>query len=132
MRKSLLTAFAVCSFYFSFADVRPAKIFSDSMVLQRGIKIPVWGWADKGEKVSVQFNKQTKSVITGNDGKWRIDLDAEKEGGPYQLTVKGNNSISIKDVLVGDVWLCSGQSNMEFAVRSANNSAEEIASAISR
>jgi sialate O-acetylesterase len=129
MRKSLLTAFAVCSFYFSFADVHPAKIFSDSMVLQRGIKIPIWGWADKGEKITVQFNKQSKSIIAGNDGKWRIDLDVEKEGGPYQLTIKGTNSISINNILVGDVWLCSGQSNMEFAVRSANNSAEEISSA---
>jgi sialate O-acetylesterase len=129
MRKSLLTVFSVCSFYFSFADVHPAKIFSDSMVLQRGSKIPVWGWADKGEKITVQFNKQNKTATTGSDGKWRVDLDAEKEGGPYQLTVKGNTIFSINDVLVGDVWLCSGQSNMEFAVRSANNSTEEIASA---
>ncbi|MES2332129.1 MAG: sialate O-acetylesterase [Bacteroidota bacterium] len=129
MRKSFLTALIVCSFYFAFADTHPAKIFSDSMVLQRGIKIPVWGWADKGEKISVQFNKQNKTVTTGTDGKWRVDLDAEREGGPYQMTIKGNNTISINDILVGDVWLCSGQSNMEFAVRSGNNSTEEIASA---
>jgi sialate O-acetylesterase len=83
MRKSFLTAFAVCSVYFSFADVHPAKIFSDSMVLQRGIKVPVWGWADKGEKITIQFNKQSKTTITGSDGKWRVDLDAEKAGGPY-------------------------------------------------
>ncbi|MEO8172039.1 MAG: sialate O-acetylesterase [Sediminibacterium sp.] len=129
MRKCLMTAIAVCLFYSSFAEVHPAKIFSDSMVLQRGIKIPVWGWANKAEKITVQFNKQTKTGTTGADGKWRIDLDAEKEGGPYQLLIKGPNTVTISNVLVGDVWLCSGQSNMEFAVRSSNNSAEEIASA---
>ncbi|MEO7530475.1 MAG: sialate O-acetylesterase [Sediminibacterium sp.] len=129
MRKLVFTALAVCCFSFAFAEVHPAKIFSDSMVLQRGISIPVWGWADKGEKISIQFNKQNKTVITAADGKWRINLDVEKEGGPYQLVIRGNNTISFKDVLVGDVWICSGQSNMEFAVRSANNSAEEIVAA---
>ena len=99
------------------------------MVLQRGINIPVWGWAAEHEKVTVQFHNQTKTTVAGKDGKWRVDLDAEKEGGPYTLTVKANNSIVLHDILVGDVWICSGQSNMEWVVKNSNNSAAEIAGA---
>jgi sialate O-acetylesterase len=119
----LLTSFIAC------ADTRPAKIFADSMVLQRGIPIPVWGWAAKGEQVTVQFNKQSKTTTAGDDGKWRVNLDAEKEGGPYQLLIKGGNTVTLRNVLVGDVWICSGQSNMEWPVSSSNNSAAEIANA---
>ncbi len=129
MRKILFTAFAVSLCSFVFADVHPAKIFADSMVLQRGMSIPVWGWAEKGEKVSIQFHQQTKTATAGTDGKWKINLDAEKEGGPYTLVVKGKNQITIKGVLIGDVWICSGQSNMEFTVKSAKNSDAEIAAA---
>ncbi len=129
MRKMLFTAIAVSFYSFAFADVHPAKIFADSMVLQRGMSIPVWGWADKGEKITVQFHKQTKTGVAGADGKWKINLDAEKEGGPYQLTIKGKEQVVMKGVLVGDVWICSGQSNMEFTVKSSKNSNEEIAAA---
>ena len=94
------------------ATIRLPKIFGDSMILQRGIAIPVWGWAAKNEKISVAFNRQYKQTKAGRDGFWRINLDQEKEGGPYVLTVKGQNTIVINNVLVGDVWVCSGQSNM--------------------
>lgn len=129
MRKLLFTAMAVSFYSFAFADVHPARIFADSMVLQRGMSIPIWGWADKGEKISVQFHTQTKTAVTGADGKWKIRLDAEKEGGPYQLTIKGKDQVIMKGVLIGDVWICSGQSNMEFTVKSSQNSNPEIASA---
>ena len=129
MRKILFTAIAVSVYSFAFADVHPAKIFADSMVLQRGMAIPVWGWADKGEKISVQFNKQIKTVITGADGKWKISLDLEKAGGPYLLSIKGKNQVVLKGVLIGDVWICSGQSNMEFTVKSSKNSDAEITAA---
>jgi sialate O-acetylesterase len=129
MRKLIFTLVAVFVYTFASADIRPAKIFADSMVLQRGIAIPVWGWADKNEKITLQFHGQTKTTTAGSDGRWRINLDAEKEGGPYQLILKGNNTVILKDVLVGDVWVCSGQSNMEWSVNNSNNSATEIAGA---
>lgn len=129
MKKLTLSTLFLLFTSLVFADVRPAKIFADSMVLQRGINIPVWGWADKNEKITVQLNKQTKSVTTGIDGKWRINLDAEKEGGPYQLIIKGRNAVVLNNILVGDVWICSGQSNMEWTVNNSTNSSQEIASA---
>jgi len=129
MKNIFLTTIGVLLYVSGFADVRPAKIFADSMVLQRGIKIPVWGWAANNEKITVQFNKQSKTITAGNDGRWRIDLDAEKEGGPYQLLIKGNNTMALNNVMVGDVWICSGQSNMEWTVDNSLNSTEEIAAA---
>jgi sialate O-acetylesterase len=111
------------------ATIRLPKIFGDSMVLQRGVAIPVWGWANKNEKIFVSFNNQHKQGKAGSDGKWKINLDPEKEGGPYILTVKGQNTIAISNVLVGDVWICSGQSNMEFTVDEARNAQAEIAEA---
>lgn len=97
------------------------------MVLQRGMQVPLWGWAANGEKITVRFHKQIKTVTTGTDGRWKLYLDAEKEGGPYQLKITGNNEVVFNDILVGDVWICSGQSNMEFAIREAENSGQEIA-----
>jgi sialate O-acetylesterase len=116
----------------SFANVQLPRFFSDNMVLQRERLIPVWGWADPKEKITVQFNQQTKKVIAGKDGKWRIDLSPETAGGPYTLTIKGRNSILISNVLVGDVWICSGQSNMEMQIAAwgfINNYQQEIAAA---
>ncbi|MEO8763653.1 MAG: sialate O-acetylesterase [Ginsengibacter sp.] len=111
------------------ATIRLPKIFGDSMVLQRGIALPVWGWADKNEKILVTFNNQHKQTKAGNDGRWKVILDAEKEGGPYVLTIRGVNTIAINNILVGEVWVCSGQSNMEFNVNEARNAAEAIAGA---
>lgn len=99
------------------------------MVLQRDREIAVWGWASPKEKVTVTFNKQAKSAVAGKDGSWKVLLAAEKAGGPYSLTVRGKNSIKLSDILVGDVWVCSGQSNMEWTVRNSNSPTEEIANA---
>ena len=99
-----------------FADVELPKLFANGMVLQRNQKIPLWGWAKGGEKIAVQFKNQLKNTIADQSGKWKIDLDSEKEGGPFELKIKGENEIILKDVLIGDVWICSGQSNMEFPV----------------
>src|ERR1700730_16077160 len=93
-------------------DVKPATLFSDHMVLQSGMSIPVWGNASAGEKVSVTLNGQRRSATADTGGKWVVRLTDLKTGGPYEMTVSGNNTISIKDVLVGEVWLGSGQSNM--------------------
>ncbi|HSB92919.1 MAG TPA: sialate O-acetylesterase [Flavitalea sp.] len=111
------------------SQLRLARVFGDSMVLQRDRPIPVWGWAEKNEKVTVQFNGKTKSTKADASGKWLVTLDPMAYGGPYQLTAKGKSAILLKDVLIGDVWICSGQSNMEWPVSATNNATEEIAKA---
>ncbi len=108
------------------AQLRLPKIFADNMVLQRNTPIPVWGWAKANEKIEVRFNKQVKKTKADKTGKWMIRLDNETAGGSYILTVKGSNTVEIKNVLVGEVWLCSGQSNMEFTVSEVINSEKEI------
>lgn len=129
MKKILLAFLLITLFTDTHAQLRTPQIFGDSMVLQRDRPIPVWGWAAKGEKITVQFHNQTKTAVTGADGNWRVNLDAEKAGGPFRLLVKGSTQIEYKDVLVGDVWICSGQSNMEWTVANTNNSEAEIAAA---
>ncbi|MBF4493640.1 hypothetical protein IRZ83_15870 [Flavobacterium sp. JLP] len=109
------------------ANVKMPLLFSDGMVLQRNKEIPVWGWADANEKVEVHFNNQTKTIQADKSGKWMISLNPEKAGGPFELIIIGKNKIVIKDVLVGEVWICSGQSNMEFQVFKTINSDKEIA-----
>lgn len=117
------------------ADVRLPKIFDSHMVLQRNKPIPVWGWADAGEKVTVELSgsgitKQTKTIKAGKDGKWILRLNAAEAGGPYQLVVKGKkNVLTLDDVLIGEVWICSGQSNMQWPVSASDNAEEEIAAA---
>ena len=109
------------------AEVKLPKIFSANMVVQQKQMMPVWGWAAKGEKVSVALGESKAEATTGEDGKWSVKLMPPAVGGPYTLTVAGTNSISIPDVLVGEVWVCSGQSNMEWRVSQAQNPAEEAA-----
>jgi len=111
------------------ADVSLPNIFDDHMVLQREQVNPVWGKADAGEKVTVSIDGQSHGTTTATDGTWRIKLDPLTVGGPYELTVKGNNTITFEDVLVGEVWICSGQSNMAWSVKQANHAELEIASA---
>jgi len=97
------------------AEVRLARIFSDDMILQRGTEVRIWGWADAGEKVTVTLGGQSQSATAGRDGLWGVKLkpmQASSEG--RQLVVKGANTITLRNVLVGDVWLCSGQSNMDW------------------
>ena len=96
------------------AAVRLPVVIGDNMVLQRGQPVPIWGWADADEKVTVTILGQTKSVRPDAKGKWMIRLDALDTGGPHIMTVIRKNTITLKNVLVGEVWLCSGQSNMGF------------------
>ena len=97
------------------AKVTLPQLFQSGMVMQRGKSIPVWGWADKGEQVSILFNKKQYSTVADEQGRWRVDLPKMKAGGPYKLEVSGQDSeaIEINDILIGDVWLCSGQSNID-------------------
>jgi len=111
------------------ADVTLPAIFSDHIVLQADASVPVWGWAEPGEKVTVTFAGQTKSYTTGADGKWMVRFGKLKCGEATTMTVKGKNSIAINDVLVGEVWLGSGQSNMAMTVNRAKDFDKEKAAA---
>lgn len=106
---SVLLAFAALPS--AWAEVKPSALFSDHAVLQQGAEVPVWGTAREGEAVSVEFAGQ-KATTTTKDGKWRVTLKDLKPGAPGVLTIKGDNTITVQDVVAGEVWLCSGQSNM--------------------
>ncbi len=95
------------------ADVRLPHLLSDNMVLQREMPIPIWGWANPNEKVTVSLGNSSASATTGANGQWLVKLPKLPTGGPYQLTVAGVNTLTLSNVMIGEVWLCSGQSNME-------------------
>ena len=110
------------------ADVKLPNVIGSDMVLQRDLPIPIWGWAEAGEEVSVSFAGQTKKTKAGSDGNWMGKLGALKaSANPSSLTVKGNNEIKLENILVGEVWICSGQSNMEWNIRGSMNGNEEVA-----
>ena len=112
------------------AEVWLPSIFGDNMVLQQGIEVPIWGKANPLETVTVMAAEQTVSTAADADGKWRVKLKRLKtDGNPIAVTVTGKNTITLKNVLVGEVWVGSGQSNMEYPMRNALNSMQEIASA---
>ncbi|MEW6156186.1 MAG: sialate O-acetylesterase [Verrucomicrobiota bacterium] len=117
-------AFDVC------AHLKLPALFTDHMVLQQGQPVPVWGWADAGEKVTVQFGKQKVTTTAGPDGKWMVRLKKLKaSASPATLKVSGHDTIEIQDVLVGEVWIASGQSNMEWALRITHEPQQAIANA---
>ena len=97
----------------AFADVTPNPLFANNAVLQQGMKVPIWGNADPGEKITVEFAGQSVSAIADAEGKWLVHLAPLKAGGPHTLTISGKNTITLTNLLVGEVWVCSGQSNME-------------------
>jgi sialate O-acetylesterase len=111
------------------AEVRLPAVFSDQMVLQHGKPVAVWGWADAGEAVTVSIGDQSKTVKATDAGRWQMELAALQPGGPHALTVSGENRIVIQGVLVGEVWLCSGQSNMAMTVNRAQDFEQEQAAA---
>ena len=102
------------------ATVRMPRLFQSGMVLQRGKPIPVWGWADAGEAITIQFNKKTYTATADAEGRWRVDLPKMKAGGPYTLEVKSeevnSEKLVIDNVMIGDVWLLSGQSNIDVTI----------------
>jgi sialate O-acetylesterase len=112
------------------ADVSLNNMFGDHMVLQQGIKNKVWGKADPGEAITVTLGGQSHSTTAGADGMWHVFLDPVQEyGGPHTLTVKGKNTITFNDVLIGEVWVCAGQSNMQWSVNNTNDADLEKAAA---
>lgn len=126
MMKTFFKLFFFLISIYSSANVKIPMVFNDGMVLQRNKPIPVWGWADTNEKVVIHFKEQIVKVKADKNGKWIAHLKPEVAGGPYEMTIKGKNTITLKDVLVGEVWICSGQSNMEFTVNRAKNAEQEI------
>jgi sialate O-acetylesterase len=133
MKRSLrgflfLLSFALVAVSAARADVKLPALISDGMVLQQEIDVPLWGWADEGESVTVEFQNQ-KVAATTKDGKWMVRLKPLKVGGPFTLTISGKNKIELKNVLVGEVWICGGQSNMQWRLNQTDNAEAEIASA---
>lgn len=109
------------------ADVKLPSVISDHAVLQKARSVPIWGKADPDEKVTVTFNGAKAETQAGADGKWKVTLDlSASPQGPFELTVEGKNKLVISDVVVGEVWVCSGQSNMEFALKNAADAATEL------
>lgn len=123
-----LLLLSVFCLFESKAEIKLPRIFSSNMVLQQGIEIPVWGWADKGEQVTITFNNKTVRAKADKDGNWSAKLPVQEYGGPYILTVKGKNTVVFDNILIGEVWVCSGQSNMEWRVAQSNDAEIEIAS----
>ncbi len=112
------------------AEVRLPKILGDNMVLQQQTEVRIWGWADPEEEVTVQFQEQKVSAKADTKGRWLVKLRTPEAGGPYEVHVAGkNNQITLRNVLVGEVWVGSGQSNMQWPVSRADNAQEEIAAA---
>jgi sialate O-acetylesterase len=96
------------------SEVKLPYILSDNMVLQRDLPVNIWGWANPGEKVTVTFSNQKLSAKAGKTGEWKVQLKPLTAGGPFEMTIKGKNTIVLKNILIGDVWVCGGQSNMEW------------------
>jgi sialate O-acetylesterase len=111
------------------AEVRLPAIISDNMVLQQGVKVRIWGNAKPGERVVVTLKNKSANTVADAQGHWQVWLDPLKAGGPIELTVKGDNVLTVKNVLIGEVWLCSGQSNMEWPLINTIGGAETVAQA---
>jgi sialate O-acetylesterase len=111
------------------ADVRVPSVIGDNMVLQQGRKVRVWGWAEPGERVTVTFRGEKAGATADARGRWEVFTGPHKAGGPFELSVAGRNTLNFRNVLVGEVWVCSGQSNMEWSLANAQDGAREAASA---
>lgn len=114
MKRSILFFFTFFFAVISFSQVRLPKLVSDGMVLQRDTKVKIWGWASKNEKINIRFNGKTYKTKADVNGQWAVLLAPMNAGGPYTMNIAASNKITINDILIGDVWLCSGQSNMEY------------------
>lgn len=111
----------------NFGGFQPDRLFSSNMVLQRDKNIPVYGTANAGEEITVSFNGKTSRTVAGADGKWKVIFPPMRYGGPYQMKISGPGSnLVLKNILIGDVWLCSGQSNMAFPLKSSATGAATL------
>ncbi|MFA6567654.1 MAG: sialate O-acetylesterase [Victivallales bacterium] len=132
---SFTLAFAVFLFMVFFAGMNKAlavttpDVIGDNMVLQQNKVLPIWGWAEPGEKIKVTFEKQERTTVSDREGNWMVKLDPVQAGGPFEMTIEGKNKIIMKNILVGEVWLAGGQSNMRMNVGGVENAKEEIKNA---
>ncbi|UOB18254.1 sialate O-acetylesterase [Abyssalbus ytuae] len=118
--------------HISFSNVSLPSIFGDHMVLQQNAEVKIWGWGNPTEEITITtgWNSKTIKTVTNNEATWQVKIITPKAGGPFEITIEGYNKIIIKDVLIGEVWLCSGQSNMEWTPSAGiDNAEEEIAKA---
>lgn len=118
-RKFILTAFMAAVTGGVFAEIKPASVFTDHMVLQQQTAVAIWGWAKAGSDVSVvpSWDKRKYSVKAAADGKWKIRVNTPKAGGPYEISISDGKALVLKDILIGEVWFCGGQSNMEMPMK---------------
>ncbi len=130
LKRLMLTSCILAALLFAptlHAATTVSSIIGNNMVLQRNAPVVLWGWDDAGTKVTVGIGDSSATATAGDDGSWSVSLPAMKAGGPHEIGISGSSKITIKNVLVGEVWLCSGQSNMEWPVARSNNPKEEIA-----
>lgn len=124
--KIVLIVFVFISSNELFSQIKLPRLISDGIVLQRNEKVKIWGWAAPKEKIKLEFNTKTYATEADQNGNWNVILPAQKAGGPYEITLKASNEIKIKDILFGDVWICSGQSNMELPMERLKEKYGEI------
>ncbi|MCG9129462.1 9-O-acetylesterase [Candidatus Poribacteria bacterium] len=132
----VISSMVLLSHLYAFGEVRLPRVFGSNMVLQRDMPVPIWGWACANENVTITLirdsNGETVStleVVADEKGDWKSELPSTEAGGPYTLTVDGGNTVKLSNILFGEVWVCSGQSNMEWPVNASDNSQDEIAAA---
>ncbi len=106
-----------------------SPIFGDHMVLQRGKANTIWGWSHPGDSVRVEIGESSATATTGADGRWQARIEPPEPGGPYTVKISGKQAVELQDVMVGDVWICGGQSNMQFGLSQARNGADEVKNA---
>ncbi len=133
-RKFFCVVFGIISILLSssltvLAEVRLPRVIGSHMVLQQEIPLPIWGWAEPSEQVKVVFRGAEAAAAADMDGKWMVKLPAQQAGGPFEMTIAGKNTIQLTDILVGEVWIGSGQSNMEMGIGVIMNGAQEAAAA---
>ncbi len=129
-----LTSFVACFLFLMNPLARAQQlkmpaIFSDHMVVQRELPVPVWGWDVPGQEITVGMNGVEVNGRADDRGQWQVKLPAQEAGGPYEIMIKGSSTLRYSDVMIGEVWICSGQSNMEWSVARSNNAGEETATA---
>ena len=132
MKKSLFPIVFLIFLFFTCnvsADVKLPQLISSNMVLQRNAPVKIWGMAKKREIVTISFNGQTVKTRASRKGKWQVILKSMSAGGPFKMTIQGKNKIVLENILIGDVWICSGQSNMNMSVKRSNDADAEIVAA---
>ena len=130
MKFKLLFLFSLFLSTASSSQVRMPGVFGDHMVIQRNHAVPVWGWSKPHEKIRIRFNGQVKNTVASAQGKWEVRLEPMVAGGPFDFVVEAKDNLVFHDVFIGEVWLCSGQSNMEFGLNAALNAQKEIRDAV--